>query len=804
MLLNGKWNCKITGEHSYEIPGTVPGCVHTDLMDAGLIRDIYYRKNSETIQWIENADVTYERTFTVEDLRDNPYLVFEGLDVYCDIYLNGCKIGFADNMFHAWEYPVGGILQAGENTLTVAFRSPVREVEGKPVRPAAFTKERLYTRRVQCTYSWDWVDRFVTMGIYKDVRLEYRTPDFLTNVYIYTDNINAYSAQLGLEMDFENITREGWTEFTIFAPDGQEVYRKKRCILSEKVREIIDIPAPKLWYPAGYGEQPLYTLRVTCGSREKNVTFGIRTVQILEIEDAPGSPEAELAKKIKEYPHLQRWDQNEGSSCFTLLVNNVKIFCKGGNWVPSEPFPSAETPEKLARLVKLARMAGCTMLRIWGGGIMEQEAFYAACDREGVLVTQDFFMACGKYPEEEDWFIAHLQKEAKHTALCLRNHPCLVWWSGDNENAVNGDENQADYRGRRAALEGLAPVLEQYDPKRRFLPSSPYGGVPYASAVRGTTHHTQYLGGFLLNFMKEGDLTQYREYFDTFICRFNAEQPIMGMPYVSSLRKFLTDEDIFGDDQSVSEFHCKNNPGFKGITLYGIILNMAKGIFGEYTDGADRVKKMQYLQCEWVRQSLELFRRNQWFSSGIIYWMYNDCWPASTSWSIVDYYAMPKPAYYTFKRCAAPVIGSITQENGKFSLYISNNGLNSAAGTCRVYLYNILTGQEKTIAEAAVNSPANETVVVTSWDALEATPEELILCDITTDLGKDRCFYLLHNWDKMPWQPEKYALEKQDNTITVTAETSIPMVLLDEEYVLSDNSFFLKIGESRTVTAEKE
>lgn len=803
MLLNGKWNCKVTGEHSYEIPGTVPGCVHTDLMDAGLIRDIYYRKNSETIQWIENADVTYERTFTVEDLRDNPYLVFEGLDVYCDIYLNGCKIGFADNMFHAWEYPVGGILQAGENTLTVAFRSPVREVADKPEGIATFTAERIYTRRIQCTYGWDWVYRFVTMGIYKDVRLEYRTPDFLTNVYVYTDNINPYSAQMGVELSFENITLEGWTEFAIFNPQGQEIYRKKRRVLAETVKELVDIPAPQLWYPNGYGEQPLYTLRVTCGSREKTVTFGIRTVQILEIEDAPDCPEAKLAKKLKEHPYMQRWDKNEGSSCFTLLVNNIKIFCKGGNWVPSEPFPSAETPQKQQRLVKLARMAGCNMLRVWGGGIMEQEAFYAACDKEGILVTQDFFMACGKYPEEDDGFIAQLRREAKHTALSIRNHPCLVWWTGDNENAVNGDENQPDYRGRRAALEGLAPVLTKYDPKRRFLPSSPYGGVSYASGVRGTSHHTNFLT-FLFAFIREGDLTQYREYFDTFLSRFNAEQPVMGMPYVSSLKKFLTDEDIFGDDETVCEFHSRGNPRIKNPTLYGYMRRLGEGIFGTYTDGADRVKKMQYLQCEWVRQSLELFRRNQWYASGIIYWMYNDCWPASNSWSIVDYYAMPKPAYYSFKRCAAPVIGSITQENGKFSLYISNNGLNSAAGTCRVYLYNILTGQEKTIAEAAVNSPANETVVVTSWDALEATPEELILCDITTDLGTDRCFYLLHNWDKMPWQPEKYAVEKKDNSIAVTAETTIPMVLLDEDCVLSDNSFFLKIGESRTVTAEKE
>lgn len=809
MKLNGKWNCVVWEENHrhYEIEGTVPGCVHTDLLNAGIIKDIYWRTNADDIQWIENADVTYSRTFTVENPEQNAVLVFEGLDVYCDVFLNGVKIGAADNMFHAWEFPADAAIKAGENVIEVKFRSPVREVADLPFRSGAFTKERMHTRRIQCTYGWDWVGRFVTMGIWKDVRLEYRGQDSLDNVYVYTDNVNPYTAQVGVQVCVKDITLEGMVSMEILSPEGHCLYKKQRMVLEETVFELVDIPNPQLWYPVGYGAQPLYTLKVTCGEKSQTVGFGIRTVKILEIEDAPDSEEAKKAKQLQSYPHLEKWDHNEGSSCFILLVNDVKIFCKGANWVPCEPFPSAETPEKIERLVTLAKQSGVNMLRVWGGGIMENDAFYTACDRQGIMVTQDFFMACGHYPEEDDAFIEKLKREARHTALQLRNHPSLVWWSGDNENAVSGNENQIDYHGRRAALEGIAPMLKIYDAQRRFLPSSPYGGVPYASAVRGTTHNTQFLGD-LFKYIRTGDLTEYRSVFEQYLARFTAEQPIMGMPFASSLKKFLSNEDIYGDDQTVSEYHCKNNPGFKGVTLFGYVDLLSKGIFGGYKDGADRLKKMQMLQCEWVRISLELFRRNQWFSSGIIYWMYNDCWPASNSWSIVDYYGMPKPAYYTFKRCAKSVLASVTKEEGLYRVYISNNGLTPAVGTGRLYGYNILSGEEKTIAEFKVDSEANEAYVAVSVPEKELagliTEQTVILCDITTDLGGDRAFYLPYNWDKMPWEDGSImVLSQTEDTLTVTADVCLPVAMLDVPEVLEDNSIFLKKGEIRTLAIHR-
>jgi len=812
MNLNGSWRLHITdgGAHDYDIEARVPGCAHTDLMRAGILPDLFWRKNNDLAQWVENCDAVYSREFFVETVEKNSFLVFEGLDTYCDVFLNGSLIGSAEDMFIPYELAVDGVLQRGVNHLEVHFRSPIREVADCPKRQGAFTTERINTRRLQCTYGWDWVARFVTMGIWKEARLEVRRPDRLENVYVFTKSIYAYGAKVGMKLQFAEVTGNDWVEFEIKDPDGRTVYSKKRRILTAGrydhdavLEEEIDIRNARLWYPIGYGDQPLYTLTIRqAGTVVKDVVFGIRTAEILELEDEPDSPEAQLAQKMKEYPHLKEWDRNEGSSSFILLVNGVRIFCSGANWVPAEPFVSEETDEKLAALVELAKAGNVRMLRVWGGGIFEHDAFYSACDRLGILVTQDFLMACGTYPEEEDDFIDKLKLEARAGALALRNHPCLMWWSGDNENAVNGDENQTSYTGRRAALEAIGPVLAQLDPHRRFLPSSPYGGVPYASGVRGTSHNTQYLG-HIFSYIEKGDFSAYRQYFDTYLERFCAEQPAMGMPYVSTLRKFMTDEDIFGEDTEVSEYHTKSNPALK-YSLYEYIDRLTRGIFGEYKDGEDRVKKMQMLQCERIRLSMELFRRNAWYSSGLLYWMFNDCWPAANSWSIVDYYCAPKPAYYAFKRASKALITSVTEEDGEYRAWVSHTGKGQTAGKGRLYVYDVVTGEEPWELDfeyEAVNEAFCAAAVCKDTLASVLNRQRVLLCEVEGD----RAYFLPGDYLGTAWEEGGFALLSEDeDSLTVRAEVCLPMLLLDVPCLLEENGFFMKKGEIRVLKKVKK
>ena len=806
MLLNGAWAGEIINEEGETIafPATVPGCVHTDLLACGKIGDFYYREESRSVQWIERCDAVFSRSFEVEKLLPGAELVFDGLDVYCDVFLNGRKVGEAHNMFHPHVFPVDGVLKEGANRLEVRFRSPIREVEGRPALEGAFTTERLYTRRLQCTYGWDWVDRFVTMGIFRDVRLVFRRPNTVSQVYVTTEELLPGSAQIRVAVSFSDFTPSGDVlSLSILDPDGRRVWNKERALTEPILSEWIDLPSPRLWYPNGYGEQPLYTLVASTPAGGKTVVFGIRRITLRELVDEPGSPAAERCKAIRSQPFAQGKDNNETTSSFTVFVNGTPIFCKGADWVPCEPFPSAETPEKIARILAISRAGGVNMIRVWGGGIFERDEFYDECDRLGILVAQDFLMACGTYPEDDPRFLDELKKEARAAALRLRNHPCLAFWNGDNENAVYGNENRTDFPGYRAAR-AIAPVLAEYDPARRFLPSSPYGGDPYCSPTRGTAHSTFFLGS-IFRYVRESDFSDWRRTMGRYLTRFNAEQPVMGMPFVSTLRRFLTEEDIFGDDERVSEFHTKTNPSVKEMTLYGHLSRMSEKLFGAFESGEDRVRKMQMMQCEWVRLGVELYRRNKWFSSGVLFWMLNDCWPAANSWSLIDYYARPKPAFYAFMRCAKPVIAILSEEDGKLTVSVSNDALLPARGRGRLYLYDFASDGELLPTAFSYDVAPNAAADVLS---LEYAPFEaklsrtrLLLCDIENDDGStDRAFLVPVRYADLDldYRPLRVLSETPDE-ITVRADAFTPFALLDDPAFLSENALCLKRGETKTL-----
>jgi beta-mannosidase len=483
-----------------------------------------------------------------------------------------------------------------------------------------------------------------------------------------------------LLINIDNKDSSSFIEYAVKTPAGNVIYSNKRRIVENYIEETIDIDNAELWYPNGYGQQPLYTLDLKIYkdinndsiSDSRTVKFGIRTVKILQLPDKEGSEYYEKCLKLKKAPHVSGgnkfWDRNEDFSGFILLINNIPIMCKGANWVPCEPFPSNEADDKITYILNLASSANMNMIRIWGGGIFEKDFFYEECDRLGIMVTQDFLMACGDYPEYDDRFIDNLKKEARHAALRLRSHPCLVWWSGDNENGMAADENMIDYTGRRAALGTIAPILRELDPWRPFLPSSPYKGIPYGSVTKGTTHNTNYIGEWF-QYIRYNDFYNYREYFDNYLSRFCAEGPVMGAPSVTSLRRFMTDEDIFGEDDDIWRYHTKNNPSeaFREFEIFDYLKAISEKLFGVAVNGHDKVFKMQYTEYEWVRISMELYRRNKWFSSGMIYWMLNDCWPAS-GWALIDYYALPKAGYYAFRRSAKPVICAITKNADSYKV----------------------------------------------------------------------------------------------------------------------------------------
>lgn len=795
--------------------GRVPGCVHADLLRNGTLKELFWRNNAEESQWVEKWNWAYEREFDAPEVWDDAEIEFGGLDTCCRVFLNGLEIGAADDMFVPHVFPAKG-LRKGGNTLRVVFLSPIAMTEGLPERPAAFTCERLYTRRMQCTYFWDWVDRFVTMGIFRSVCLHRPERREVEDLRAETRCLDDFGAQLFVQAKFRGAGEETFGRLTLADPDGAVVWTKRRRIVEDAISETIDVERPRLWWPNGYGGQPLYrlTAAVEDGERvldERALMVGIRTARIFQPRDLPGSEGFEKCLKLKRSPHVSGenafWDRNEEDefSGFKLIVNGVPIFCKGANWVPCEPFPSEETPEKIERLLTMAQRAHMNMIRVWGGGIFEQDAFYEACDRLGLMVTQDFLMACGRYPEWSDDFLAHLRMEARHAALRLRSHACLVWWTGDNENGMDGDEDMVDYGGRRSALRAIGPVLEQLDPNRPFLPSSPYGGRPYGSITRGTTHNTNYIGEWF-SYIRHHDMQDYRTYFDGYLSRFCAEEPVMGMPSVASLRKFLTDEDIFGDDESMLRFHTKNNPSeaFKEFQIYDYLCAITDKLLGAPRCPEDKIAKRQYVQYEWVRITMELYRREKWFSSGLIYWMLNDCWPAC-GWAIIDYYARPKAAWYGFRRAAAPVVASIDEENGRYRLHVCCDGRAPASGTARLFLQPFDRAEPLAELRTDFAVDANTSAVVLEGELPKAGADALLMAEISGEGFFDRTWFFEGRPQDCAFPETKPVVAAATaDSLTIRAEKYIHALVLDGDCVFDDNFFSMLPGEERTVRFVRE
>ena len=435
------------------------------------------------------------------------------------------------------------------------------------------------------------------------------------------------------------------------------------------------------------------------------------------------------------------------------------------------------------------------MIRIWGGGDFESRHFYNECSRLGIMVTQDFLMACGQYPEDEEWFISELSAEARCAALRMRNQPCLMWWSGDNENAVHGNDCESDYKGRRSAFRGIAPILYRLDPQRPFLPSSPYGGKKYASNTVGTTHNTQFIGDLLFPYMLGGKCDDYREHFKKFRARFIAEEPQLGAVSEGSIRRFMTEEQIFGDDPYMWNYHTKSNPAIK-ISLYDMSARFAASMHGAFTSGEDRFFKLRYLQYEWIRLSMEQVRREMWFSSGIVFWMLNDCWPASSGWSIIDYYNKPKDAYYAFKRASKSLLLSIDRNRGKYLVCASNIG--DAVKGAVLDVYTVKGKRKKRILHKSADIARDTSRVIARVDT-ELSDGEVMVAEIRAGGLRDRTYYKVGAPSMIPAMCE-VTHDRVSRTVTVTAESYVHAVELDADAVFSDNCFSLLPGESVTVS----
>ncbi len=632
----------------------VPGCIHTDLMQNNVIEDPFFRDNETDVQWIGYKKWEYRTKFEVDAeflQHDAIDLIFEGLDTFCDVYLNERLLLSADNMFHTWRLHVKEELKKGKNTLRLVFDSPIErmlpEVENfaYPAINDAGEKTSPFTRKAPYHFGWDWGPRLVTCGIWRPVKLVAWDGARFESVQVVQQELTSEMARL--QLNFEIVSLSFFqAELTITHPNKAFPPHKAEAVLHVGHNQItadLEIPEPQLWWPNGYGEQPLYTLELGLhgdhGIEDQHTErVGLRTVQVLQQKD------------------------DDGKS-FQFVINDVPIFAQGGNWIPADSFPSRVTKEQYRHLLQSCQQANMNMLRVWGGGIYENDEFYSLCDELGILVWQDFMFSCAMYPADES-FLASVRLEAIDNIIRLRNHPSLALWCGNNEIEwgwkVWGlkDEYPAKLWDEYSILFShvLPNVCQTYDPTRLYWPSSPSSNFEVKdsnSPKRGDMH---YWGVW----HSAEPFESYARQFP----RFMSEYGFQSFPLLDSVRRFAEPGD-YAIESPVMLQHQKHERGNQLIRDY-----MLRD-YPEPRDFESFLYLSQIVQAEGIKLGTEHFRRISQ-NSGALYWQINDCWPVA-SWSSIDYYGTWKALHYYAKRFFAPILVSPVLNKNNVDVFVVSN-----------------------------------------------------------------------------------------------------------------------------------
>ncbi len=667
--LNGVWD--LTGKavlpadsEVISIKGNVPGCAQLDLAENGYLpKDLFMGENIRETEKFEDYDWWYERTFEVEDIAKNVFLVFEGVDCLAEYYLNDVKIGESDNMLIPVEFKVDDYIKVGQNTLKVHIRSEIEETYNKEFTLKYLSTARheygRHTRRALHTYGWDIMPRALTAGLWRDVKLEYRDDLYFSQVYVIMRNKDVhrlYYEISGDRCDFKDV------EIEIEGSCGEDsrMYRREKCPMRAGFFQFL-IENPKLWFPYGYGEANVYdyTLRIYSEGRlvhSEEFTYGIRDVK------------------------LERTDTTDGiNGKFRFLVNGVEIMCKGSNWVPLDAFHCRDA-ERYDEALALVKDVGCNILRCWGGNVYEDTKFYDFCDRNGVMIWQDFSMACSLPPENKE-YAEMMEKEAVSVIKKLRRHPSIILWSGDNEidaAMVNAGINPSSNSITR---EVLKRCVETHDFYRPYLASSPYiseeafnKGVK--SQVTGTSMSEEHLWG-PRDYYKS-------DFYKTSRAHFVSETGYHGCPSMKSIKKFITPDKVWPyQDNSEWILHSSDQKGNPDRVM--LMEKQVRQLFGTVpTDPVEYILASQISQAEAKKYFIERIRVGRPYKTGIIWWNLLDGWPQMSD-AVVDYYFEKKLAYDYIKYSQAPfAICAGEINNWALPIYACNDTLEKKKGTVEV------------------------------------------------------------------------------------------------------------------------
>lgn len=815
--LNGIWKLNMTGRDEEMMPAggidaKVPGSVYGAMLEQGLIPDPYYRDNELKVLPLMDNDFSYTTNFQVTDEMlacDALLLHFEGIDTLADIYLNGSFLGCAYNMHRKWEFDLllAESLREGNNELKVVLHSPTRyiEEENKKVYTGG-SKEAMegfpHLRKAHCMFGWDWGPRLPDAGIFREVSILGIRKSRFDSVYImqqHEDGKVLLDFDIALELfgeqkdrGFLTAEQEGQIKIMVTAPDGRVFMTEDdpQYPAGEQDYQIL-IEDPRLWWPHGYGEQPLYQVRVELLDEEGELLdvwqrrIGLRTMTV-------------------------NTEKDQWGNCFAHEINGVKIFAMGADYIPEDNLLGRVTPERTRKLLENAVWANHNCIRVWGGGYYPDDFFFDICDELGLIVWQDFMYACASYELDEE-FEANVVQETIENVRRIRHHACLALWCGNNEmetQVLDGAwrptaKQKYDYI---KLFEYIIPrILKEEDPETFYWPSSPSSGGNYDNPWdenRGDVHYWDVWHG-------NKPFTEYRK----FRFRYLSEFGFQSFPCLKTVESFTKegDRNIFS---RVMEMHQRNT------AANGKILNYLSATYLYPKDFDHLLFASQLLQADAIRYGVEHFRRYRGRCMGAVVWQLNDIWPVA-SWASIDYFGRYKALHYAEKRMFAPVMISC-EEIGELSerpyciaqpgpielsarLYVANETMDEVSGTVKWALRRpdssvILEGSEQ------VSVPALSGVWLDKLDFAGQNEREIHLdyCFEANGkvISKNTCLFT---------PPKHYLftdphlqIVREGNRITVKADAyakNVEIIGVDGDLWLSDNFFDMDAGE-RTVEIE--
>ena len=642
----------------------VPGMAQETLVNAGLEQDPFLGAHLHDFAKYEYFQFLYERTFAVpaEWQGETVVLRLEGVDTLADIYVNDRFAGRAANMMIGHEFDVTALLRPGmANTLSVHIHSAMNEARSREytigMRGTARRNEICWLRKAPHCFGWDIAPRLVTAGLWRGVSLEVRPATRISETYYAVSSLSPAGATLQYACRFatDRDTLEGFT-IRIAGECGDSRFEFTEPAHFVSMNYTCVIPAPRLWWPKGYGAQPLYTVTMQLILNgevvdEKRERIGLRTVH-LERRFTPGDQE------------------------FRLFVNGEPIFVKGTNWVPLDAVHSRDAG-RLQRAHDLVNDSGCNMMRCWGGNVYEDHAFFDLCDERGILIWQDFAMGNTNYPQTEEFYAA-IEAEAGSVMKKLRNHPSLALWCSDNEITYKNEgfefPQQENYYNR-VSHEVLPRMIQEHDPYRILIKSSPE--IP--------------AGFHMFNVPEQHNWGVRAWYKDDFYrnisAHFISEYGFHGCPAPSSIRRFIPEDKLWPLDNEIWAMHSTEDIRIEK-TLNGrneLMRNHLKIMYGCVPDTLSEFALLsQMYQGEAMKYQIERCRMQKWDKTGIIWWNMLDCWPQISD-SVVDYYFRKKLAYHYIRRVQVPVLVMMGDlENWAYPVYIANDTLSPAEVSCTI------------------------------------------------------------------------------------------------------------------------